>query len=151
MHSFPTDLRRFPSRNTIDLMFSMTEPAYLDVTVPANTVFAHSTKREYTVFAYVIKGNGYFDDNEDIYTSEVEGAKYSDLESSSSIGPENLIMFNDGDRISVTYGDDGVRFLLISGKPLNEPVAWYGPIVMNTQEELKIAFEEYRKGTFIKS
>ncbi|NPE32011.1 pirin family protein, partial [Methanococcoides sp. SA1] len=117
----------------------VTDPEYLDVTIPANTVFTHSTKTGYTVFAYVMKGNGYFDANEASNASELEGAKYSDLEDSSSIGPENLIMFNDGDRISVTTGDEGTRFLLISGKPLNEPVAWYGPIVMNTQEELEIA------------
>jgi hypothetical protein len=129
----------------------VTDPEYLDVTIPANTVFTHSTKMGYTVFAYVMKGNGSFDENEYTYAYEVEDAEYSDLGNSSSIGPENLILFNDGDRISVTSGDEGTRFLLISGKPLNEPVAWYGPIVMNTQEELEIAFEEYRKGTFIKS
>ncbi|MCD4800030.1 MAG: pirin family protein [Methanococcoides sp.] len=129
----------------------VTDPEYIDVTIPANTVFKHSTKMGYTVFAYVMKGNGSFDENEYTYAYEVEDAEYSDLDNSSSIGPENLIMFNDGDRISVTSGDEGARFLLISGKPLNEPVAWYGPIVMNTQEELEIAFEEYRKGTFIKS
>lgn len=129
----------------------VTDPEYLDVTIPANTVFTHSTKTGYTVFAYVLEGNGHFDENEYIYAYELEGAKYSDPEDSSSIGPENLIMFNDGDRISVTSGYEGARFTLISGKPLNEPVAWYGPIVMNTQEELEIAFEEYRKGTFIKS
>jgi len=129
----------------------VTDPEYLDVTIPANTVFTHPTKMGYTVFAYVMKGNGSFDENEYTYAYEVEDAEYSDLDNSSSIGPENLIMFNDGDRISVTSRDEGARFLLISGKPLNEPVAWYGPIVMNTQEELEIAFEEYRKGTFIKS
>ncbi|MDA0524270.1 pirin family protein [Methanococcoides alaskense] len=129
----------------------VTDPEYLDVTIPANTVFTHSTKMGYTVFAYVMKGNGSFDENEYTYAYEVEDAEYSDLENSSSIGPENLIMFNDGDRISVTSGDKGARFLLISGKPLNELIAWYGPIVMNTQEELEIAFEEYRKGTFIRS
>ncbi|WP_232221932.1 pirin-like C-terminal cupin domain-containing protein [Methanococcoides burtonii] len=98
-----------------------------------------------------MKGNGSFDENECTYAYEVDGTNYSDLDNSSFISSENLIMFNDGDHISVTSGDNGVRFLLISGKPLNEPVAWYGPIVMNTQEELEIAFEEYRKGTFIRS
>jgi hypothetical protein len=62
-----------------------------------------------------------------------------------------LIIFEDGDRISAVAGDKGVRFLLVSGKPIREPVAWYGPIVMNTQEELRIAFEEYQNGTFIKN
>jgi len=118
----------------------VTDPEYIDVTIPANTVFKHSTKMGYTVFAYVMKGNGSFDENEYTYAYEVEDAEYSDLDNSSSIGPENLIMFNDGDRISVTSGDEGARFLLISGKPLNEPVAWYGPIVMNTQEALSNLF-----------
>jgi len=87
----------------------VTDPEYLDVTIPANTVFTHSTKTGYTVFAYVMKGNGSFDENEYTYAYEVEDAEYSDLDKSSSIGPENLIMFNDGDRISVTSGDEGAR------------------------------------------
>ena len=63
---------------------------------------------------------------------------------------ENLVLFGDGRQIVVTTEDEPVRFLLISGRPIGEPVAWYGPIVMNTQEELQIAFDEYSKGTFIK-
>jgi hypothetical protein len=62
-----------------------------------------------------------------------------------------LILFDDGEEITVTAGDRGVRFIFLSGKPLREPVAWYGPIVMNTREQLQTAFEEYEKGTFIKS
>ncbi len=61
-----------------------------------------------------------------------------------------LVLFGDGDEVAVSTEDDEVRFLLISGKPIKEPVAWYGPIVMNTNEELQVAFDEYRKGTFIK-
>ena len=61
-----------------------------------------------------------------------------------------LVLFTDGEEIVVSAGEEPVRFLLMSGKPIGEPVAWYGPIVMNTQEELRIAFEEYEKGTFIK-
>jgi redox-sensitive bicupin YhaK (pirin superfamily) len=61
-----------------------------------------------------------------------------------------LVFFDDGDQVTISTETDHVRFLLISGKPINEPVAWYGPIVMNTEEELRIAFEEYQKGTFIK-
>jgi len=64
--------------------------------------------------------------------------------------PETLVLFDDGDEILVTAKEKPVRFLLVSGKPLAEPVAWYGPIVMNTNEELKTAFEEYNDGTFIK-
>jgi redox-sensitive bicupin YhaK (pirin superfamily) len=66
------------------------------------------------------------------------------------MGPENLIIFDEGEKISVSTEEKPVRFLLVSGKPLKEPVAWYGPIVMNTQGELKTAFDEYEKGTFIK-
>jgi redox-sensitive bicupin YhaK (pirin superfamily) len=66
------------------------------------------------------------------------------------MGSENLILFDDGDALAISTEEKPVRFLLISGKPIGEPVAWYGPIVMNTQEELRIAFEEYENGTFIK-
>ena len=62
----------------------------------------------------------------------------------------SLILFDSGDEISVQAGDDGIRFLLVSGKPLQEPVAWYGPIVMNTQEQLRDAFNDLEKGTFLK-
>jgi redox-sensitive bicupin YhaK (pirin superfamily) len=63
---------------------------------------------------------------------------------------ENLILFDDGNEVAISTEDKPVRFLFVSGKPIREPVAWYGPIVMNTQEELKVAFEEYENGTFIK-
>jgi len=63
---------------------------------------------------------------------------------------ETLVLFDDGESVRVSTEDEPVRFLLISGKPINEPVAWRGPIVMNTQEELRVAFEEYQNGTFIK-
>jgi len=66
------------------------------------------------------------------------------------MGKESLVIYEDGDSVNISSSDNPLRFLLISGKPLKEPVAWYGPIVMNTQEELEKAFEEYRNGTFIK-
>jgi redox-sensitive bicupin YhaK (pirin superfamily) len=66
------------------------------------------------------------------------------------VGNGMIVLFDNGDEVMVTTEDEPVRFLLISGKPIKEPVAWYGPIVMNTQEELRIAFDEYDKGTFIK-
>ena len=65
-------------------------------------------------------------------------------------GNGTLILFEDGNKIHIETVEDQIRFLLISGKPIGEPIAWYGPIVMNTQEELQLAFEEYRKGTFLK-
>jgi redox-sensitive bicupin YhaK (pirin superfamily) len=99
----------------------------------------------------VIEGKGYFDQARDPYAYEIQGANYFDFKRNCLIGPESLVLFDDGDHLAVTTADEAVRFLLVSGKPIREPVAWYGPIVMNTQEELRIAFEEYEKGTFIKS
>jgi len=129
----------------------VTDPEYLDVTIPAGATFTHPVKRGHNVFAYVIEGEGYFDQNRDSYTHEVIGINYFDLNRSCLFGNETIILYNDGDEISVTSDKNGVRFLLVSGRPIAEPVAWYGPIVMNTQEELSIAFEEYQNGTFIKS
>ena len=65
-------------------------------------------------------------------------------------GAEDVVLYGDGDEVIITTEDSPVRFLLVSGRPIGEPVAWYGPIVMNTQEELRVAFEEYEKGTFVK-
>lgn len=108
---------------------------YMDVTVPAGAVFNHPLKNGYTTFAYVLEGSGYFDDD--------KGKLVVD---------HHLVVYNDSGDLEITSGEDSgsVRFLLVSGKPIKEPVAWYGPIVMNTQEELQTAFDEYQKGTFIK-
>jgi quercetin 2,3-dioxygenase len=106
------------------------EPEYLDISIPTHTRFNHPVKPGHTVFAYIVEGEGFF------------GAR---------AGAETLVLYDDsGDEVEVTTEGSPVRFLLISGKPIGEPVAWAGPIVMNTKEELRIAFEEYRKGTFIK-
>ena len=109
------------------------DPEYLDVTVPAKAEFKHPTKRGHTVFAYVIEGQGHFDETKE-----------------HPIGNGMVCLYADGDHIAVTTAEKPVRFLLISGKPIGEPVAWYGPIVMNSDEELQLAFEEYQNGTFIK-
>jgi redox-sensitive bicupin YhaK (pirin superfamily) len=129
----------------------VTDPEYLDVTVPAGVGLTHPVKQGHKAFAYVIEGEGYFDQNRDPYNHEVIGINYFDLKRSCLCGDETIILYNDGDEISVTPDKNGVRFLLVSGRPIGEPVAWYGPIVMNTQEELSIAFEEYQNGRFIKS
>jgi redox-sensitive bicupin YhaK (pirin superfamily) len=126
------------------------DPEYLDITVPPRTSFTRTAKEGHTVFAYVIQGEGYFDRERDPYAYEVEGSSYFDIKRGCLIGAENLVVYHDGDEILVSTEAQSVRFLLISGKPLREPVAWYGPIVMNTQEELRIAFDEYQRGTFIK-
>lgn len=126
------------------------DPEYLDVKVPSRTGFTHRVQEGYTVFAYVIEGKGYFEPERDPYGFEVEGKNYFDFKRECIIGSESLVIFEDGADLAISTEDEGVRFLLISGKPIREPVAWYGPIVMNTQEELRIAFEEYQRGTFLK-
>lgn len=129
----------------------VTDPEYLDVTVPAGATFTRFTPAGHTVFAYVIDGRGVFSDQKDPYSYEAEGANYFDMERDPLIGNRHLVLFGDGDQVVVRAEQEPVRFLLISGRPIREPVAWYGPIVMNTREELQTAFEELRAGTFIKS
>ncbi|HLP47449.1 MAG TPA: pirin family protein [Candidatus Kapabacteria bacterium] len=107
--------------------------SYLDVTVPANAEFEYPVKSDDNMFAYIIEGTGYFD-----------------ADKKQPVNEDHLVRFTTGDYIDITAGDRPVRFLLVSGKQIKEPVAWYGPIVMNTQEELQTAFEEYQNGTFIK-
>ena len=128
----------------------VTEPEYLEVTVPGHMEFIHPTKSGHTVFAYVIEGQGYFCREKTPVTYEMEGANYFDMERKPFIGNNSLVVFDDGDQVVVSTEEESMRFLLISGKPIGEPVAWYGPIVMNTQEELQVAFDEYRNGTFVK-
>jgi redox-sensitive bicupin YhaK (pirin superfamily) len=106
---------------------------YLDVTVPSGTDFSHRVKKGYLAFAYVIEGEGWFGNRTD-----------------EPVEPEHLVIFRNSEKVEMATKDNHIRFLLISGKPIGEPVAWRGPIVMNTQEELDTAFEEYRNGTFIK-
>jgi len=107
------------------------DPQYLDITVPPRTSYTHELNKGYTAFAYIIAGEGVFCHQDKPFTNET------------------LILFGDGNSVTVTTEESSVRFLLISGKPLNEPVAWHGPIVMNTEAELERAFKEYQKGTFL--
>lgn len=127
------------------------EPAMLDITVPPGTVFSHTSPIDHTLFVYVLEGASYFDDCRDAYAYEVVGHGWTDVERRCICERETVVLFErSGDTVQVTTTEQPVRFLLVSGKPLNEPVAWYGPIVMNTQEELRVAFEEYNNGTFVK-
>jgi redox-sensitive bicupin YhaK (pirin superfamily) len=80
-----------------------------------------------------------------------ESVCWADTSPPEEVDNRSLVLFDTGDEVVVQAGERGIRFLLVSGKPLKEPVAWYGPIVMNTQEELKQAFAEYRAGTFLKN
>jgi hypothetical protein len=126
------------------------DPQYLDITIPAKTHFTFPTPPGYTVFAYIIDGKATFCDAQDPFVYEREGSNYFDTENDRRLGDRTLIVFEDGEQIVVDTEDNLVRFLLISGRPIREPVAWYGPIVMNTESELRQAFEELEKGTFIK-
>jgi redox-sensitive bicupin YhaK (pirin superfamily) len=126
------------------------DPEYLDVTIPEGGHYVHSTKLGHTVFAYVLEGTGSFCRAKDPYAYEVVGVNYFDMKRDPFVSRGMLALFDDGDELGVRAEGGPVRFLLISGKPLGEPVAWYGPIVMNTEEELRLAFEEYTNGTFIK-
>ncbi|HXY61370.1 MAG TPA: pirin-like C-terminal cupin domain-containing protein, partial [Nitrospirota bacterium] len=125
-------------------------PEYLDVTLPADSEFVHGTARGHTVFAYVIGGKGVFCDEKNPFAYDAQGENYFDMRRDSYIGNGTAVLFGDGDQVTVAAQGESVRFLLISGKPIGEPVAWYGPIVMNTEEELRIAFEEFERGAFIK-
>src|SRR5207248_6504476 len=98
----------------------------------------------------VFEGEGYFDPNRDPYAREARGKNYFDMSRPCACGDGTLVLYGEGSRVAITTDKDPVRFLLVSGKPLKEPIAWYGPIVMNTDEELRTAFEEYKNGTFVK-
>ena len=126
------------------------DPEYLDVAMPARAEFVHPTRPGHTVLAYVIGGQAYFCREKDPFTYEREGENYFDLHRDPFVGDANLVLLGDGEQLVVSTQDEPARFLLISGKPIGEPVAWYGPIVMNTQKELRVAFEEYEQGTFLK-
>lgn len=126
------------------------DPDYIDVAMPPGTEFVHPTKPGHTVLAYIFEGEACFSDEPGLSSYDVEPASYFDLERRPFLGDASVILFGDGSRLKVTTTDSPVRFLLMSGRPLGEPVAWRGPIVMNTQEELQAAFREYRAGTFIK-
>ena len=114
------------------------DPTYLDVTIPAGAFFEQPVKQGHAAFAYVFEGEGIFG-----------GVKLDSLDNGKSVSATKLLIFADGDLVRA-YAKDHVRFLLISGKPLNEPIARYGPFVMNTPKEIKQALKELQNGTFVK-
>ena len=122
------------------------DPRYLDVSVPPGKRKTIAVDRTNHAFAYVFAGSGTFRDASQPtgVVNELTNARDADT------GNRSLVLFDQGDEVVVQAGDEGIRFLLVSGRPLDEPVAWYGPIVMNTQEELQQAFNELQTGTFIK-
>src|SRR5437867_10123916 len=127
------------------------DPRYLDVSVPAGRRKTLPVEVSRHAFAYVFEGSGTFQnasDPRDVKTDQLGTA--GTTVAAEEIGNRSLILFDRGDEVTVQAGEKGIRFLLVSGKPLEEPVAWYGPIVMNTQEQLRQAFEELQRGTFLK-
>jgi len=127
------------------------EPRYLDVFVPPGKRKTLPVERGRHAFAYVFEGSGTFSDASQPFgvLTEKDTAQGEALIRERT-GNRSLVVFDSGDEVTVQAGDEGIRFLLISGKPIEEPVAWHGPIVMNTQAELQQAVAELRDGSFIK-
>jgi len=127
------------------------DPQYLDIYVPPGVkkTFPVDTYRK--TFAYIFDGSGAFDSASIptgiLLEKEIRGEELNIRDMS---GNRTLVSFDTGDFVTVQAGEEGIRFLLISGKPIEEPVAWHGPVVMNTREELIQAFDELKNGTFIK-
>jgi redox-sensitive bicupin YhaK (pirin superfamily) len=129
-----------------------TDPQYLDVWIPPGRRRRLPVATDRHAFAYVFEGSGTFRDASDprgVLTEQVGQAGVGGTVLSPA-GNRSLVLFDRGDEIAVQAGEQGIRFLLVTGRPLREPVAWYGPIVMNTPEELRQAYAELREGTFIK-
>jgi len=126
------------------------EPNYFDISVPPGKRKSIPVATTRHAFAYVFAGSGKFCNASGPLAVPTEGVGWSDAPPSEEVENRSLVLFDRGDEVTVLAGEKGIRFLLVSGKPLGEPVAWYGPIVMNTQEQLREAFFEYQNGTFLK-
>jgi len=121
------------------------DPRYLDISVPPRTRRVIPVESSRHAFAYVFAGSGTFRD-----ASEPRAVRNELKDGEYDLGNRSLVLFDSGDEIVVESSDEGIRFLLVSGQPIEEPVAWYGPIVMNTQAELRQAMRELQLGTFIR-
>ena len=126
------------------------DPTYLDVSIPPGKRRSLPVETHRRAFAYVFAGAGKFCNASAPLAVPTESVRWLETTPPSEADNRSLVLFDSGDEVIVQAGDDGVRFLLVSGRPIEEPVAWYGPIVMNTQEQLRLAFEELREGTFLK-
>jgi quercetin 2,3-dioxygenase len=126
------------------------DPRYLDVWVPPGRRKTLPVETSRHAFAYVFEGGGAFRDASRPRGVLTEGTEPGDAPLRDETGNRSLVLFDNGDEVTVQAGDEGIRFLLVSGKPIEEPVAWYGPIVMNTEEQLRRAYTELQQGTFIK-
>jgi quercetin 2,3-dioxygenase len=127
------------------------EPIYLDISVPPGKRKTLPVASRRQAFAYVFAGAGKFCNASAPLSVPAEGVGWADTAPPAEASNRTLVLFDSGDEVIVQAGEEGVRFLLVSGIPLKEPVAWYGPIVMNTQEQLRQAFEELERGTFLKA
>jgi redox-sensitive bicupin YhaK (pirin superfamily) len=127
------------------------DPIYVDVSVPPGQRKTLPIETTRHAFAYVFAGSGKFCNASEPLAVPTEPVSWADTTPPAAAENRSLVLFDQGDEVMVQAGNDGIRFLLVSGKPLQEPVAWYGPIVMNTQEQLRQAFGELEKGTFLKS
>ena len=130
---------------------SAAQATYLDVSVPAGRRRTLPVATTRSAFAYVFAGTGKFCNASAPLAVPTEGEGWADAKPPTAAENRTLVVFDRGDEVTVQAGDEGVRFLLVSGVPFGEPVAWYGPIVMNTQDELRLAFEELQRGTFLKT
>jgi quercetin 2,3-dioxygenase len=127
------------------------DPRYLDIFVPPGKRKTLAVELERHAFAYVFEGSGSFRAASEpfgVLTEKTDGL--NEILVREQTGNRSLVLFDSGDEVTVQAGDDGIRFILVSGKPIKEPVAWHGPIVMNSQAELQQAFSELRQGTFIR-
>jgi len=125
------------------------DPMYLDVSVPPGKAKRLPVQTTRHAFAYVFAGSGKFGDASDPQTVRTEVVGAGETLPSTEVDNRSLVLFDRGDELSVQAGEEGIRFLLVSGQPLKEPVAWRGPIVMNTQEQLQQAFQKLQQGTFL--
>jgi hypothetical protein len=127
------------------------DPRYLDVWVPPGRRKTLPVETSQHAFAYVFEGSGSFRGGSQPAAVRTELVGLPDLTGAGDeAANRSLVLFDRGDEVTVQAGETGIRFLLVSGKPIEEPVAWYGPIVMNTNEELQQAIAELREGTFIR-
>jgi hypothetical protein len=126
------------------------DPRYLDVSVPAGKQKTLPVETTRHAFAYIFEGSGTFRNSSRPFDVKTDNVGQIDATPSEEAGNRTLVLFENGDEVTILAGEKGIRFLLVSGKPLEEPVAWYGPIVMNTEEQLRQAYAELHNGTFIK-
>jgi redox-sensitive bicupin YhaK (pirin superfamily) len=126
------------------------DPRYLDISVPPGRQRTLPVESSRHAFAYIFTGSGRFRDASEPQPVRTEAVGSPRETVPEETGNRSLVVFDSGDEVTVRAGEEGIRFLLVSGKPIEEPVAWYGPIVMNTQEELRQAYADLRDGTFIR-